>query len=130
METKVNDAVFGSMTYKHLWEKREALSLFGKENEITVAARAYSGKPITDAQRKSYKAFIDDKASYLGKIEAALREYAAGKGDVASMVKPKTLVFMTDGTAVLLLDCTWDEEHGVGVQLMPDIKVGSQDIFL
>ena len=30
----------------------------------------------------------------------------------------------------MLLDCVWDVENGVGVKLMPDVSVASQDIFL
>lgn len=49
---------------------------------------------------------------------------------LACMVTPRTLLFQRNGNVVLLLDCVWDAEHGIAVQLMPDVTVGSQDVFL
>ena len=50
--------------------------------------------------------------------------------DLAAIVKPRTLLFKQDGTALVLLDCPWDEEHGLAVQLIPEFAIGSQDVFL
>lgn len=45
-------------------------------------------------------------------------------------VTPKTLPITQDGMVVLLLECKWDAEHGIGVELLPKVTVGSQDSFL
>ena len=50
--------------------------------------------------------------------------------ELAQMVVPKTLLFKQDGTTIMLFDCVWDEEHGIAVKTIPEIAIGSQDIFL
>ena len=45
-------------------------------------------------------------------------------------VTPKTLLFQQDGTTLLLLECTWDDENGIAVKLLPEIAIGAQDLFL
>ena len=57
LNNEVNDKVFGIMTYKHRWIKREKINFWNHSYEITIAAKAYSNKPITDEQRKSYEYF-------------------------------------------------------------------------
>lgn len=46
------------------------------------------------------------------------------------VVTPKTLLCQLDGSVVLLLDCLWDEEMGLGIQLYPHIEIADQDSFL
>ena len=49
--------------------------------------------------------------------------------DLSKVVKPKTLLFRQDGTAIMLLDFVLDEEHGIGIDLA-SLEIGSQDLFL
>ena len=49
MNVMINDAVFGEMTYTHRWSKKESFSFFGKNWDITVVAKAFSGNPISAA---------------------------------------------------------------------------------
>ena len=52
------------------------------------------------------------------------------KEDLSQVVTPKTILFKQDGMAVLLLDCVWDAENGVGVKFIPEVSIGIQDLFL
>ncbi|MCC8152373.1 MAG: hypothetical protein LIO96_13270 [Lachnospiraceae bacterium] len=147
MEKKCMDAVFGEMTYKHRWVRKQDEIIFGKKYEITVAAKAFSGKPITDEQRSAYQEFTKKKSVYFDMagtllieyINSNLKEMAQYQTDAGCMedavelsrvVTPKTLLFKQDGTMLLLLECIWDEEDGMAVQLLPEAKVGRQDLFL
>lgn len=147
MEVSYKDSAFGEMTYKHRWYKRQLISLFGKKWNITIAAKAYSRKPITEAQQNSYMNFWKNKDEMANIIAEKLREYIntniqelaaywVGARTVNSikeltqMTTPKTLLFKQDGATIMLLDCVWDEDHGVAVKLTPNVAVGSQDLFL
>ena len=147
METLCNDAVFGVMQYKHRWIKRQTISVFGKEWEVTVAAKAYSGKPITKEQQDAYKRFSEKESTEIATIEKTILAYVndnikelstewvgarkiSAITDLAQVVMPKTILFKQDGTTIMLFDCVWDVESGLAVELYPEVKVGSQDLFL
>lgn len=143
METICHDAVFGTMTYKHRWMKKETLTLLGKEWTITVAAEAYLKEPITQEERNSYQNFMENMASMTAKVEQQLRMYVSENltelreddpnveiDKLEECVTPKTLLFEQDGTTLLLLECTWDIENGIAVKLLPEIAIGAQDLFL
>lgn len=147
MESNYKDAIFGEMTYKHRWYKQQKLMMFGKEWNVTVAAKAYSGKPITEEQQKSYSNFYNNESAMVNTIGEKLKEYINTNlqelavywmgarlvntvNELAQIVTPKTLLFKQDGTTIMLLDCIWDEEHGIAVKLVPEVSVGSQDLFL
>ena len=140
------DPVFGEMQYKHRWYKETSLSLFGIDWNITISAKAYSGKPITNQQRASYQQFNDNISKMRDTITRQLvryindncEEFALYWGgakkisqvsDLAQIVKPKTLLFQQDGTTLLMFDCPWDE-HGIAVQIIPSIQIGPQDMFI
>lgn len=147
MEATCNDAVFGEMTYKHRWYKQQNISMFGRNWNITVSAKAYSGKPITECEQNAYKNFVSNEAEMVTIIGEQLKQYVNGNlqelanywmgarnvnqiVELAQMVTPKTLLIKQDGTTIMLLDCVWDEDNGIAVKLTPEIAVGSQDIFL
>ena len=147
METVINDEVFGEMRYKYRWYKREKLTLFGREWDITVAAKDYSGKEITDAQRSSYRWYLANSAYISETIAEKLINYintncealaedwhdARKVGTAAELdgiLTPTALIVKQEGTMIVLLDCVWDEEHGIGIQIFPEYVIGSQDVFL
>lgn len=147
MEVKCSDPVFGEMNYRHRWYKKDTISLFSKEWNVTVAAKAYSGKPISDSQRDSYKQFVKQYGSYAEKIRSLITEYinkncvglaATWSGarmvknaeDLIGIVRPTSVLFKQDGSVIVLFDCVWDEEHGIAVQIIPTFDIGSQDVFL
>ena len=141
------DAVFGEMTYKHRWYKEQNIKIFAKEWTITVAAKAYSGKPITEAEQNSYKAFMDSEEKTLSLVAEQLKQYINNnltelseywmgarrverEDDLASILTPRTLLFAQNGTTIMLFDCAWDIENGVAVRICPEMTVGSPDCFL
>ena len=75
METSCNDVVFGVMQYKHRWIKKQTISAFGKVWEVTVAAKAYSGKPITKEQQEAYKKFSENESTEIATIERTILAY-------------------------------------------------------
>ena len=78
METTCNDAVFGKMSYKHRWYKQQKISMLGKEWDITVVAKAYSGKPITEDEQNAYKNFKENEAKMITIIGEKLKQYVNG----------------------------------------------------
>lgn len=147
MDVTCVDSVFGEMTYKHRWFKKERVGLFGQTWDLTIAAKAYSGKPITDAQRSSYTDFHTNEKEYATQTAKLIMQYindncekfsptwfgarkVSSEVELSEIVVPRTMLFKPDGTTLILLDCPWDEEHGLAVQLSPEYAVGSQDLFL
>lgn len=146
-EIKYNDAVFGEMIYRHRWCKEQEINIFGQIWNIKVVAKAYSGKAITNKQQDSYTKFMKDERKYIEVIENELKNYVNSnlqelaeywvtarsvdsKENLSQMVTPKTLLFKQDGVTVLLLDCVWDIENGIGVKIIPEVSIGVQDLFL
>ena len=147
MDTKCMDDVFGEMTYKHRWVKNEVETFFGKKYTLQIVAKAYSGKPITDEQRITYKKYWKEKdrfkeilsnelMRYINDNILELAEHWVGARrvdkieDLSAVVTPKTLLIKQDGSMLFLLECAWDIENGVAVKIYPDIAIGSQDLFL
>ena len=147
MDMKCNDAIFGEMTYKHRWVKSEQENFFGKDYILQIAAKAYSGKPITEEQRETYKKYLDEKEwvkgiladqliNYINENVQELAEYWIGARkidkveDLSNVVEPRTLLIKQDGTMLFLLECAWDIENGVAVEIYPEVVVVSQDLFL
>ncbi|GFI32040.1 MAG: hypothetical protein HFH50_09955 [Lachnospiraceae bacterium] len=147
MEIICKDRVFGEMTYKHRWYKQQSVTMFGKSWNIKVVAKAYSGKRITEEQRRAYRIFSEKEEEVLKRVGEKLKSYVNDSlegglvgGDeikkveqvceLEQMITPTSLLFKQDGTAILLFDCVWDVENGVAVKLFPEMIVGPQDIFL
>ena len=148
MEKDICDnKVFGIMKYDYEWEKVDEIKLFKKEYNITVIAEAFPDEDISKEQEESYLKFKKNEKSYIETIENKLKEYinenledlatywvGARKiiniTDLAKVVEPKSILFQQDGTIVFLAECEWDIENGIAVKLYPEVKVGSQDIFV
>lgn len=140
MDMKCNDHVFGDMIYKHRWQKTETINIFGKNFDIAIAAKAYSKKPITKEQQDSYKNFKKNELNILNKVSLKITEYINSNKEnisindtnleLSKLLTPKTLLFKQEGDAILLFDCVWDIEHGIGINITSNFEIGSQDIFL
>lgn len=143
MDNKCKDPVFGDMIYKHRWQKIETIKMFEREWNITVVAKAYSNKPISVEQQNSYESYKNNEDKTMQRLSAKIAEYVElfsseleSEGikvlslkDLSKVVKPKTLLFRQDGTAIMLLDFVLDEEHGIGIDL-DSLEIGNQDLFL
>lgn len=140
MDKKCKDPIFGEMIYKHRWQKMEAINMFGKNFNIVIAAKAYSEKPISKEQQKSYNNFKENESKILNKLELKITEYINSnkedfsinysKLDLPKLLTPRTLLFKQNGETIFLFDCFWDIEHGIGVNITSNFEIGSQDIFL
>lgn len=146
-EARCNDSVFGEMSYKHRWYKKQQIDVFGKIWDINIVAKAYLSKAITKEQQESYSQFIKNEKKYVETVGEELKRYINGHlqelavnwagarmvdsiEDLSQMVTPKTLLFKQDGSMIMLLDCVWDKESGIGIKLIPETVIGSQDLFL
>lgn len=147
LNKEVNDQVFGAMIYKHRWVKKEIIDFWNQSYDITIAAKAYSNKPITDEQHKSYNYFKKNVSSlseetakevykYINSYTDTLcTEFMNGKkvssiSDLKNIVFPKTVLFKQDGEIIILCDYVFDEEHGLGIKVYPSLEVAPQDVFL
>lgn len=147
MEKVCTDPVFGTMIYQHQWYKHEPRVLLGKKYDLKIVAQAYRGNAITDEERNGYHYIKEHWNALQEDIWKALSDYMSDnvqdispycpeiqqvstQEDFTKLVMPKTLLCQLDGSVILLLDCIWDEENGIGVQLYPHIEVADQDSFL
>lgn len=142
-----SDPVFGEMTYEYSWKKEQDISLFGKTYKIIVSAAAFKEKPITTEEQNAYAKFMKNEKRICSEIENDLIGYINSNIDeiseawngahpvksaqeLALLLKPQILLFKRKGKTVLLMDCVWDTEHGLGIEIYPERMIGSQDIFL
>ena len=147
LNNEVNDKVFGIMTYKHRWIKKEKINFWNHSYELTIAAKAYSNKPITDEQRKSYEYFKKNISTLSEETAKKLCNYinidieeldikginkkrVEAIEDLNNIVFPKTILFKQDGEIIILCDYIFDEENGLGIKVYPSLKIGTQDLFL
>lgn len=147
MENICNDSVFGEMTYRHSWNKKGNISMFGKTWDIIISVKAYSGKPITECEQEAYKDFLKNETDIVNVMTEQLKKYINDNlldlseywpgarsvdqvEELAQMVTPKTLLFKQDGTTIMLFDCVWDIDNGLAIQITPEIAIGLQETFL
>lgn len=147
MSDKIIDKVFGEMEYKHRWYKIEKINFWSNDYEVRIVARAYSGEQIEDIQREQYLKFKENivdiseasKNKVIEYINNNLDEikyyweeasYISEDGILDGIAIPKTVMFEQSGEVIILCDCVWDEEHGIGVRIFPNYEVGPQDMFL
>lgn len=127
------DPVFGQMQYQHYWKKKETLKFWGKDREIVIGARAFKQRPITDGQREGYRYFKENYKSIEETSRQLALKYVLDEHlgmEPENMPVLKTVLFTRTDEIVLLFDCVWDEEHGFAIQVYPEYKTGSQDLFL
>lgn len=144
MGDTVKDNEFGEMEYRHKWVKKEKMMMLGKERTLTISALAYSGDSICDKQRKAYQSFSSNRDELLKNIPKLISEYAHKHFDeitehfsemndaneALNFVNPSSIVFSRDGKVVIMCNVDWDEENGIGIEILPEYKVDLQDAFL
>ena len=143
----VNDQVFGQMKYNHRWVKQENIALWGNKHDVKIVAKAYSSKPITDAQRESYIFFKSNLAKISEETETLICKYVKDNLEDISIywsnakeyhsadefngdVTLTTVLFNQNGDIILLCDAVWDIESGLGIKIHPQYEIGPQDLFL
>jgi len=134
--SNVIDSTFGEMEYKHGWVKEQRMMLWGTVRDIKIKATAYTGQKILQAQRDSYKSFIENIAAISARSLELVADYLKKnyeKGDyesVKKLVRPRGVLFKRDGSYGILCDFALDESHGLVICIVPKEEVGMQDIFL
>ena len=147
MKNYVDDPVFGHMEYHHRWYKTDEYEIFGKKWRLSVVAKAYLGKSITEAEKDSYKKFQENKQTTLASLSQKVIDYINNNleelrlnwptakeiqniSELSTVVMPTSLLFKQDGTTLMLFECVWDSDAGFAVQIYPDWEMGRQDLFL
>lgn len=149
---KINDSVFGEMTYDHSWCKEIESCVFDRNIELRVVAEAYKGQEILECQREAFKKYSSDYAKLIVQIPSALLEYYLDNYDsiastlnipdrinkdninkelITKLIKVRTVYFDRKGNYGWLCDCAWDTEHGICVLLSGErVKVVEHDYLL
>lgn len=135
--TSCKDPIFGTMNYKHNWNKSETFTLLGKKYRLEVAVQAYNGKPINSEEQKSYKYIKENWPALQKPIARSLLKFAKEcnqkvytEKDLSKIIEPRIILFQLNGNTYLLFDCAWDAENDISVQIYPDIKLVNQQCFL
>jgi hypothetical protein len=125
----MNNEIFGELIFNTGWKTKAKITLFNKEYEVVVKAKAYRETDgITAEQEKAYFDFGKNKSALLMTSEKLLNDHAEGKA--SGRFVPRTLLFNRDGNYALLLDDKDDKDGGVAVTLTPKAEVLSQDEYL
>ncbi|PFR94789.1 DUF6985 domain-containing protein [Priestia megaterium] len=156
----IQHKMFGELAYYHGWKRAMNITLFGHEKTVTLNIEAEDDAEFEDAQVNAYYKFFNDKERLLNLAEDAILNYylevyedyrqrlgekfadkmapvISTKDEIANIVEPKQLIFPMvfdeDVRQVgLLLECTWEPEHGLAVKFEDEeiVEVGFQDIVL
>ncbi|MDG5471403.1 hypothetical protein P6709_06565 [Jeotgalibacillus sp. ET6] len=159
MET-IKHETFGELAYNYGWKRDHNITLFGHEKTVILNIEAEDDAEFEDAQVNAYHTFFNDKERLLNLAEGAIFNYylavyedyrqrlgekfadkmapiLSTKDEIAHIVEPKQLIFPMifdeDVRQVgLLLECTWEPEHGLAVKFEDEeiVEVGFQDIVL
>lgn len=132
---KINDKIFGEMSYKHSWEKSGSFIFLDKEYKVNIIAQAYKGNEILETQQNNYlqyQEFLDKNSDV---IQAKLKNYLKEIFDINvkldEILEPTSVIFERDNSWGILFECDCDLENGMAVFIKNgNIKVGSQDDFL
>lgn len=141
MENIIDD-VFGEMTYNHGWVNRKKIQLWGEVIDFKIKVVTYEQNIVLESQREDYQYFMSNLERLSNETLIEVKKYIEDnkhdiypylpdniKYDVKELVKPKTILFDEENVFGILCDCLWDE-HGIGIQILPNIEVGPQDILL
>lgn len=155
-----NHDLFGKISYDYYWSGQQTIKIFGKEHNVILSIDGNEVGEFQDAQKEAYTNLVHDMESIMAKAEAALfdyyqevyMEYREMVGDdeadkiapsiekmdeLSDLVEPTQLIIRRvrkNGVrrVGLLFECTWEEEHGLGVKIENEevVEVGFQDIVL
>lgn len=157
---QIKHEIFGELSYEYGWKREIKVNLFGDEIILTLIVDGDDDADFEGAQVSAYQQFFSVKDSLLKEAENSILQYylevykdyrqrlgdkfadkmapiSSTKDEISKIVKPKQLmfpmVFNDDVRQVgLLLECTWEPEHGLAVKFENEkvVEVGFQDIVL
>jgi hypothetical protein len=147
----IKDPIFGEMVYDYSWEKKEECSIFGREIELGVVAKAYRGQEILNVQRDAYVKYKENITNYMMRVPEVLLQYYLdnyeqiastieipdkinkeniNKELIVKLIRVNTLYIDRKGRYGWLCDCAWDNEHGICILLSNGISIVEQDYLL
>ena len=148
---------FENYEYDGAWYGNETINFNGKEFNVNIQIDDYDGIMVPESSQKALLSFLGNSNDYLSKIKETVFEYycelradlgydteenvdypeVSSSEEILNMI---TLIGITipdqddyDEDAVsLIFDCTWEEEHGLGIRFIGEdiVEVGFQDIAL
>lgn len=126
----IHDDILGELVFDYGWVKPVYFHFMQQEIMLNCVFSASRCENVSSKQQQAYALFQKQKAYFEQRTQVLLREYLIANDIESPKCIPTKILFQRDGSFGLLLDCNWDEEHGVVIVLNPTEKVGMQDIFL
>ena len=140
----MEDSAFGRLEkLKFGWRGVESLAFFGVQHDIEVIVDESDGDGIIrEGQRQAYRDFQANRERYIATAEDAILAYylqecdeprVESKAGLTNLVTLTSIFFPTTELCFgLLLECDWDEEHGLAVKFVGGMvtEVGLQDILI
>lgn len=160
MSNEINHEVFGSIKYNYGWVKEEEIYCWGQNRIMEIVIDAEEDAEFEHIQEEAFNRFFSNIDSLLAKAEESVFQYYQevcsdyrdrlgddlkdkvapminSKQDIIKLVSPKQVLFPMafdeDIREVgILLDCTWEKEHGLAIKFQNEevVEVGYQDIIL
>ncbi len=156
---EINHEVLGRIKFDYSWEGERKVSFFGENRLITLIINGEGDEDFEQNQIDAFVKFFDDNENLLLKAEDEIYEYyqdvcldyrerledsadefapiISNKEEIAKLVELNQIIipysFGKDVRIVgLLLNCTWEPEHGLAVKFENEriVEVGYQDIVL
>ena len=146
------DPAFGLMTFKTFgWEKEDTLEIWGRIFNITIVAHDGDYEGITAEQQEAYLSIkdsfpkiIEDNFMMIVEFCKILAEDYEGEDDdddkdygdlaiedVTSSLELTDIMFKEDGSWGILMECIYEEEHGVALYFEDgEMQIGQQNEFL
>jgi|GEM_PF-311393 len=144
MTKKIQHDVFGNLKYEYGWVKDKEIYCFNKNRTIQIVIEADENAEFESSQEEAYIKFSNNFDVLLVKAEDAIYKYyqevcleyrdrlgddikdkiapiVKSKQEIKELVKPKQILFpMVFDENIrefgILLDCNWEEEHGLVVK--------------
>lgn len=156
---EINHKVFGKIKFDYSWEGEQEVYFFGKKRLITLIINGEEDANFEQSQIDSFISFFNNKDKYLleaeneifkyyqkvcpdyrDRLEDSADEFAPillRREEIAKLIELTQIIFpYSFGKNIrkvgLLLNCTWEQEHGLAVKFENDetVEVGYQDIVL
>ncbi|MDO4709774.1 MAG: hypothetical protein Q4B94_08260 [Pseudomonadota bacterium] len=103
---------------------------FEENMRIECVFSAFEGERLSPEQEAAFAEFEKNKARYEKTSVEIFAKYAQKERLAHASAAPTALFFKRDGSFGLLLECSWEPEHGAVIVLYPEQWVGTQDMFL
>ncbi len=152
----IKDPIFGELEYNYIWCKYTQIQFLDKEVEISISINGEESGEFDTKQYESYNFLMDEWKNIQYRILPSILNYYQEKRKelgydlefnafypaietLEELIENITFVginiphagIFASRSIGLAFDCTWDEENGIGINLLDEKidKVGYQDII-